>query len=116
RSRTAIFRPQRATTRQRETSMKLFFASFAIVLCAFVQISFAIPPDYVVTTTSGASIVPGTTDIGNHCDDCTTTIALPFAITFYDQTFTSANVSSNGELQFTSNTQGCCGTCVPDGQ
>ena len=42
--------------------MKLFFASFAFVLCAFGQISFAIPLDYVVTTTSGASIVPGTTD------------------------------------------------------
>ena len=37
----------------------------------------------------GGSIVPGTTDIGNHGDDTVTTIALPFSYTLYDQTFTS---------------------------
>src|SRR5207244_1217100 len=42
------------------------------------------------------SIVPGTTDIGNHCDDCVTTLTLPFSYTLYDQTFTSINLSSNG--------------------
>ena len=41
-------------------------------------------------------IVPGTTDIGNHCDDCTTVISLPFSLTLYDQTFTSSHRSSNG--------------------
>ena len=83
--------------------MKLFFASFAIALCVFVQTSFAIPPNYVVTTTTGVSIVPGTTDIGNHCDDCVTNgVSMPFAFTFYDQTFTSVNISSNGNLQFSS--------------
>ena len=35
----------------------------------------------------GGSIVPGTTDIGNHGDDEVTTIALPFPYTLYDQTF-----------------------------
>src|SRR6476659_1449122 len=29
------------------------------------------------------TIVPGTTDTGNHCDDCVTTIALPFPFTLY---------------------------------
>ena len=63
---------------------------------------FAASPDYVVTTTTGASIVPGTDDIGNHGDDVVTNISLPFAVAFYDQVFTSANVSSNGNLQFSS--------------
>ena len=49
----------------------------------------------------GGSIVPGTTDIGNHGDDTVTTIALPFSYTFYDQSFTSINLSSNGNAQFT---------------
>ena len=34
--------------------------------------------------------MPGTTDIGNHGDDTVTTIALPFAYTLYDQSFTSS--------------------------
>ena len=38
----------------------------------------------------GGSIVPGTTDTGNHVDDGTTPITLPFSYTLYDQTFTAA--------------------------
>src|SRR5207244_1897933 len=49
----------------------------------------------------GGSIVPGTTDIGNHGDDTVVTIALPFPFTLYDQSFTSINLSSNGNAQFT---------------
>lgn len=67
---------------------------------------------YVITAGTG-TIVPGTTDTGNHCDDCTTSIALPFPITFYDQTFTSANVSSNGNFQFTSNNPSLGSNCLP---
>src|SRR5437867_4280864 len=52
--------------------------------------------NYTYTQTTGATIVPGSTDIGNNGDDITTTIALPFAYTLYDQIFTSAVVSSNG--------------------
>ncbi len=58
--------------------------------------------DYEITPSVG-SILPGTLDIGNHCDDCTTAVALPFPVTFYGQSFTTANVSSNGNLQFVSN-------------
>src|SRR5436190_4841619 len=62
--------------------------------------------NYTYTQTIGAAIVPGTTDIGIHGDDVTTTIALPFSFTLYDQSFTSAVVSSNGNLQFaTDNTR-----------
>ena len=50
----------------------------------------------------GGSIVPGTTDTGNHADDGTTPITLPFSYTLYDQTFTAANVDSNGTFQFMS--------------
>jgi hypothetical protein len=67
---------------------------------------------YVINTGTG-TIVPGTTDTGNHCDDCTTSIALPFPITFYDQTFTSANVSSNGNFQFTSDNPSLGSICLP---
>src|SRR5207245_1840128 len=52
-------------------------------------------PNYTVTSSTGASIVPGDTDAGNHFDDGTTGITLPFPVILYDQVFTSANVSSN---------------------
>src|SRR5437879_8910850 len=42
------------------------------------------------------------TDVGNHCDDCTTALTLPFPVHVYDQTFSTANVGSNGNLQFAS--------------
>ena len=46
------------------------------------------------------TIVAGTDDTGNHCDDCTTNIALPFAFTLYGVNYTSATVGANGNLQF----------------
>ena len=50
----------------------------------------------------GGSIVQGTTDTGNHADDGTTPITLPFSYTLYDHTYTAANVDSNGTFQFES--------------
>src|SRR6266853_4056065 len=58
------------------------------------------PNDYTITTGS-STIVHGTTDTGNHTDDGITPIALPFPVTFYDQTFFSVGISANGNLQFT---------------
>src|SRR5438552_2131650 len=67
---------------------------------------------YVITQIGGG-IVPGTTDIGNHCDDCITTIALPFSYTLYDLTFTSVNLSSNGNAQFTTIDAFFSNVCLP---
>ena len=61
----------------------------------------------------GGSIVPGTTDIGNHGDDTVTTIALPFSYTLYDQSFTSINLSSNGNAQFTTTDATFTNQCLP---
>jgi hypothetical protein len=35
------------------------------------------------TTTSTGVITPGGTDIGNHCDDCTTDVTVPFPVSMY---------------------------------
>ena len=61
----------------------------------------------------GGSIVPGTTDIGNHGDDTVTTVALPFPYTLYDQSFTSINLSSNGNAQFTTTDATFTNQCLP---
>ena len=55
----------------------------------------------MISTNTGQSIVPGTVDTGNHCDDCTTPITLPFPVYIYGTPYTSANVDSNGTIQFT---------------
>src|SRR5205823_7856737 len=57
---------------------------------------------YSCAVTPGATIVPGTTDTGNHCDDCVTNITLPFSFSLYGASYTSVNVSSNGNAQFVS--------------
>src|SRR5215831_3186129 len=59
--------------------------------------------DYL-TSTGTDTIVPGTDDTGNHCDDCATSITLPFPVSVYGQTFTSANVASNGALDLVGST------------
>jgi hypothetical protein len=67
---------------------------------------------YSVVETTG-TIVPGTTDIGNHCDECITDLSLPFPVTFYGQQFSQANVSSNGNLQFISANPISFNECLP---
>src|SRR5436190_4944423 len=69
--------------------------------------------DYSITTSTGAVIVPGTTDTGNHCDDCPSTIALPFQYSFYDVSYNSVTATSNGTLQFSSANTAFNNTCLP---
>jgi FG-GAP-like repeat len=66
-----------------------------------------------VTGQIGGSIVPGTTDAGNHGDDVVTTIPLPFPYTFYDTTYTNISVSSNGNAQFTTTDTSFNNSCLP---
>src|SRR5205814_36718 len=61
----------------------------------------------------GGSIEPGTTDIGNHTDDGTTFISLPFTYTLYDTNYTGVNVSSNGNAQFTTTDVFWVNNCLP---
>ncbi|HYG11953.1 MAG TPA: lamin tail domain-containing protein [Pyrinomonadaceae bacterium] len=84
--------------------------AFVFALCLFISAQRAALAQavnqYRFTSTNGASIVPGTTQVtGFSCvatpgDDCVATIALPFAYSFYANTYTSAVVSSNGNIQF----------------
>ena len=69
---------------------------------------------YTIAAIGGQALVPATTDIGNHCDDCTTMVALPFPVRIYGVgPFTSANVSSNGTVQFLSNSSLSANSCLP---
>jgi hypothetical protein len=72
------------------------------------------PQNHYLIAQIGGSIVPGTTDTGNHVDDGTTSVTLPFSYTLYDQTFTTANVDSNGTFQFVSPVSIFTNTCLPD--
>src|SRR5262249_11302060 len=52
-------------------------------------------------------------DIGNHGDDVTTAISLPFVYSLYGVPFSSVNVVSNGNLQFNSASTAFTNTCLP---
>jgi hypothetical protein len=85
-------------------------SAVVFALCLFFAAQQSAPAQtvnqYRLTSSTGANLVPGTTPVtGFSCgatpgDDCVATIALPFAYTFYTNTYTSAVVSSNGNLQF----------------
>jgi plastocyanin len=71
------------------------------------------PSNYTMTQSTGASIVPAATDIGNHGDDVVTAITVPFAVQLYGQSFTGMNVSSNGNIQFSTNNTAFNNACLP---
>ncbi len=66
-----------------------------------------------ITSAPDVAIDPGTTDIGNHCDDCLTAITLPFAVMMYGVNYTACNASSNGTLQFTTSNGEYSNQCLP---
>src|SRR2546423_3266092 len=100
-------------TQNRKVQAKSKF-KLAAVPSSLTTKTATLSPDYTVTTSSGSSIVPGTTDIGNHCDDCMTrNIALPFPVIFYDRVFTTFSVSSDGHLTFTDADDTDYNFCLP---
>jgi hypothetical protein len=66
------------------------------------------------TSQATATIIPGTVDIGNHCDDCVTGVTFPFPVTFYGVNYTAANASSNGNLQFGGTSTSLGAACLPN--
>ncbi|HYO50747.1 MAG TPA: hypothetical protein VEW94_12925, partial [Chloroflexia bacterium] len=72
--------------------------------------------DYSVIQQSGVQMVPGVNDVGNHCDNCTTSVGLPFSFKLYEQSYSSAIVGSNGTIGFVSNTNPITNTCFPNPQ
>ncbi len=73
-----------------------------------------IPGNYAVSSSTGAAIVPGTTDIGSQCDTCATLINLPFAYQLYDQTYSTVEATADGTLNFVySGNTGGFNFCLP---
>ncbi|MCA1565094.1 MAG: carboxypeptidase regulatory-like domain-containing protein [Acidobacteria bacterium] len=98
-----------------QISLARVATAVSFALCLFFSAQQSAPAQtvnqYHFTSTTGASIVPGTTQVtGFSCvatpgDDCVATITLPFTYNFYENAYTSAVVSSNGNLQFTTASQ-----------
>jgi hypothetical protein len=71
-------------------------------------------PDYLVASSTGASIVPGTSLVpGSICNSCTVNVALPFSYDFYGTTYSQVVASNKGSLQFTGNTSSGANACLP---
>ena len=69
-------------------------------------------PNYTISTQTGQTIVPGTVDTGNHCDDCTTPITFPFPVHVYGRSYTAGVVESNGTIQFDGDLNDFANTCL----
>ena len=69
--------------------------------------------NYTFSASSG-TIVPGTTDIGNHTDDGATSVSLPFPVKLYGNTYTTANAGSNGYLSFDTSVDNFYSNCLPN--
>jgi hypothetical protein len=64
--------------------------------------------------TGTATLVPGVTLVtGSQGDDLVAAVALPFPFSFYGTPFSSANVSTNGNLQFSSTNTAFTNVCLP---
>ena len=68
--------------------------------------------NYAYTLSTGA-IVPGTTNTGNSCDDCSTSVFLPFSYQLYDTVFNRVFVGSNGHLTFGAINNSFSASCIP---
>ena len=93
----------RAITNRFRNPNQTFSGSYTIQGC-----------QYVITQGTD-SIVPGDTNIGNNCDECDTSIPLPFNFQLYGATYTGVNVSSNGRLDFVNANEpgGFITACLP---
>jgi hypothetical protein len=67
---------------------------------------------YSYATATG-TIVPGTTDAGSACDDCSVAIAIPFPFMLYGVPYSSVNAISNGNLQFVTSNTAFTNACLP---
>ena len=68
--------------------------------------------NYAYTVGTGP-IVPGTTDTGNHADDASTIITLPFSYRLFDTSFPTVAVGSNGHLTFGTVNDTFNASCIP---
>ena len=72
-------------------------------------------PDYQTSTSSGASIVPGTSYVpGSTCNSCVVPVTLPFSYSFYGTPYSAVNVSNGGVVQFVSNNANGVNSCLPN--
>jgi len=68
---------------------------------------------YSYTQLNQVTFYFGGTDTGNHTDDGVSAVTFPFPVLFYGTSYTTANVSSNGNLQFTTTNTAYTNVCLP---
>jgi|ERR1044071_681251 hypothetical protein len=68
--------------------------------------------NYAYTVSAGA-IVPGTIGPENQCDECSSSVTLPFSYQLYDTSFNRVMVGSNGHLTFATINDAFDATCIP---
>ncbi len=71
---------------------------------------------YTLAQTQSATMVPGTTLVaGSQCDDCAVGVTLPFSYVLYDLSSSSATLTANGQVVFSTPVDpSYTNTCLPD--
>lgn len=69
--------------------------------------------NYTIRNAPASAILPGTTQLANSCDDCTSPITFPFPVTMYGSAYTTCNVSSDGVVQFLDDSSAYSNNCLP---
>ncbi|MDP1663380.1 MAG: hypothetical protein Q8L55_15825, partial [Phycisphaerales bacterium] len=87
----------------------------ALAVAAGTSLTHAQCTGFAINSSSGATIVPGTTSVGNNGDDVVSTVALPFSVSLYGASYNSMVVSSNGNMQFTGSSTAYSNACLPAG-
>ena len=96
-----------------KTCTKIWMAALATCSCAGLASQASAQCASYSIAPGTAAFIAGTTDITNHCDDCSNLITLPFSFTIYGNSVTTANASSNGTLAFGSTSAPFGNTCLP---
>jgi subtilisin family serine protease len=65
-----------------------------------VNVDLLVADPYIPSTTAPAALSTGGTGLAFNCDDCYRTKTLPFNFTYFGTSYTSINISSNGNIYF----------------
>jgi hypothetical protein len=108
-------RTQINTSTRTQTSTATRTATVTVTRTATATSTCVVLGHYTATVVVGtATILPGTVDLGNHCDDCLSQLVFPFPVQFYGEEYGKAVVSSNGNIQFVPESSSSASPCLPN--
>src|SRR3954470_1835816 len=92
------------------------FLLTALLLGSYAYAAAPNSATYVISSSTGASLSTGGTNILPNAGDQGVSVPVPFDLTIYDQTFTAGTnvfIPTKGNMQFTTSSINFSPTCIP---